>query len=296
MQVEQENRVLVPKKSLPSQKKQDPEQQHQQQHQQQQQPRRRLHNLYVKNLPEFVDDACLVAAFSRHCGAVVSACVLRGVSTRGRCFRGGKGGGKGRKGSLGSGEGSGGDTTITGSSRSPDSSKRCGFVEMATAEGASAAIAALDGKHLALLRGEEGGGAEGARARADRGSCSPLPTLALSPSLALLVSDRPLSFSPSSFSSSSSGAAGAAEGARLEEPGIRVAHALSRESRQQQAWARAEEEAATEAARLRRARAAVDERSRHGRGSVSSSSPPSESPSRLPLRGSGGGGGEAGRW
>ena len=203
-----------------------PQPQPQQQQQQQQQQQRRLHNLYVKDLPDFVDEACLVALFSRVGGAVVSACVLRGAWTRGGRSRGGKGkgGGGGRTGGGGR-KGGGGDTshtpqnkTTSSSSRSPDSSKRRGFVEMATAEGASAAIAALDGKFLALREEEEekeeGGAGEGAVALS-------------SPSLTLLVSDKPL-YSSSSSSSSAPGA----EGSRIEHC-IRVAYALSKESREQ---------------------------------------------------------------
>ena len=271
-----------------------------QQQQQRQQQQRRLHNLYVKNLPEFVDEACLVALFSRFGGAVVSACVLRGTWTRGGKSRGGGGkGGRRRGGGGGSGDATPAPQNKTGSSsRSPDSSKRRGFVEMATAEGASAAIAVLDGKFLALREEEkeeeeeeEGGAGEGSSER----ELVALNSVALSPSLTLLVSDKPLS----SFSSSSR-----AEGSHGEHC-VRVAHAFSKESREQgAARAKAEARAATvEEARLRRARAAVDERNRQEasavpflRPDVSVSSYSSSSSSRWPPRGTSGGGREdAGR-
>lgn len=246
--------------------------------QQQSQQRRRLHNLYVKDLPEFADEACLVALFSRFGGAVVSARVLRGIRTRRGRSRGGRGGGGGRRG-IGGG-GGGGDTSLGSSSRSPDSSKRHGFVEMATAEGASAAISALDGRFLALRGEDEEAGTRG-------GSTERRELVALSPSLGLLVSDKPLS-----------------SGAAHAEHCVRVAHALSKEAREQgAARAKAEARAAVAAeARLRRARAAVeDERNRRpGRGSVSASSSTSShsSSSRWPPRGASGGGGGAGagRW
>ena len=169
---------------------------------------------------------------------------------------------------------------------------------MATAEGASAAIAVLDGKFLALREEEkeeeeeeEGGAGEGSSER----ELVALNSVALSPSLTLLVSDKPLS----SFSSSSR-----AEGSHGEHC-VRVAHAFSKESREQgAARAKAEARAATvEEARLRRARAAVDERNRQEasavpflRPDVSVSSYSSSSSSRWPPRGTSGGGREdAGR-
>ena len=136
------------------------------------------------------------------------------------------------------------------------------------------------------------------RAAAERGS--PLSTLALSPSLTLLVSEKPLSLPPPSSSPSSGAGADAAEGSRLEHR-IRVTHALSKEARQQaSAGARGEATSASavaEEARLARAGgAAVGERSGPGRGSISFTS---SSSSRWPPRGSGGGrrgGVDAGSW
>lgn len=240
-----------------------------------QQQQQRLHNLYIKNLPDSIDEACLLALFSRHGGAVVSAVVLRGTSTRG---------GKLRHRFRGGGSGSGSskdDKNENKSARSAYSSKRCGFVEMATTEGASAAIAALDGRFLEL---REGKGKE----EQPSSSSSSLSSLALSPSLVLLVSDKPLS----SFSS---------EGTHPSNinGGIRVAHALSKDARQQViASAKAEAaQVAAEEAKLGRARATVDERNRPGRGGWSQRGLSSFSSPRWPPRAGGGGAGaDAERW
>ena len=92
---------------------------------------------------------------------------------------------------------------------------------MATDEGASAAISALDGKFLALREGGGNGGGgeeeeEEKEEKKNQGLFS--SSLAVSPSLVLLVSDEPFG-SPSSAE-------------RKGATGIRVEHALSREARQ----------------------------------------------------------------
>mgnify|MGYP006879047428 CR=1 FL=1 len=103
--------------------------------------------------------------------------------------------------------------------------------EMATAEGASAAIANLDGK-LLQLREKKKRAEEREEGKEKEEEKQGVLSLDLSPSLVLLVSDKVFA---SSYSSSSG-----AERAQLrqQQHPVRVAHARSKEAWEQQLAAR----------------------------------------------------------
>jgi len=222
--------------------------------------RRRAHNLYVKRFPREIDEHCLRALFLRH-GAVVSACVLRGPGRASgvRKFRGGGGGGGGRGGENNDDDNDNDASASNAPDSSAPSSKRCGFVEMATAEAASSAIEELNGKFLSLQPvdfddgGEKGGERrESAKEERQEQSFSSLSTssILISGSLVLVVSKKPLVFSSSSEASSKSSST------KVPLHGLHVARALSKESRQEIA-ARERSAAAAAAAEREKVEAAT---------------------------------------